>query len=248
MAKTKVQILNIAYSKRFNLGDYQAEEFKAEGTVEGDPIEGFAQLKGAVVAAADAEAIPWPTEDEPKTTKTKGKANAKVEEADEEDAEEEAPKKKTTKKASKKVEPEPEEEDDEEDSEDDSEEEDDEDLEDAEENSEEEDEESDDEEGDDEEDEKPTTAKGSKSKAGTKAEEPKKKSLKKKGSVYSRTSDLHKQLFVEELKKISKTFLKDHPDKAKSISIKMDGKEFLDADGVVLETFRDTLKKLAKAK
>lgn len=230
--KTKIEIKSIAYSKRYNIGNYESEEFKAEGSVDGDPIEGFAQLKGAVYAAADAEAIPWPVKG---VTKSTSKSNPVDDESGESD-EEEKPKKKATKKAAKKVEPEDVEEDeDEEEIEEEDPEEDD-----------EESEESDDEEGDEEETEKPKGAKGSKIPTKATSDEPKKKSLKKKGSVYTRDSDLHKKLFVEEMKKVSKTFLKDFGDKAKAISIKLDGKEFLDADGAVLESFTESLKKMMK--
>lgn len=222
----KVEILSISYSKRYNNGNYESEEFKAEGTVDGDALEGFAQLKGAVIAAAEVEAIPW-TPSATKGTVSKVKPDSKSHEGDD-DEEEEKPKKKATKKAVKKVETGEDEED----------------LEEEEKDLEEDDSEKE----TDEEVEKSNTAKGQKSKAGTKTSEPEKKSLRKKGSVYSRSSDLHKQMFVAEIKKVDSKFLSENGVVAKAISLKLDGSDFLDGEGAILKSFSDSLKKMMKAK
>ncbi len=97
-------------------------------------------------------------------------------------------------------------------------------------------------EGDEEEEEK-TAAK----KKSGKAKGPAKK---KKGSVYSRSNEIHKKLFSETLKEIDSKWNSSDKGKAKGkkISQEMEGEEFLDADGEILESFAKTVAKKLKAK
>jgi len=74
---------------------------------------------------------------------------------------------------------------------------------------------------------------------------PAKKSLKKKGSVYSRVNDAHKALFVEALNDIAPQWKKTDASKAKAkkLSMELNGQDFLDADGEVVPSFMTALKK-----
>jgi len=191
-----MEIKGIKYTKRFNLGNYEHEEYTVDAQAEDASASDFAQLK-ELVAAAHAGDV--------KSSAKVSRANKAKEEAEEEEEEEEeekAPAKKTTKK---KVEPEPEE-DDEDDADD----------------------------ADDAE-EAPKAVKG--------------KAVKKKGSVYDRNSDLHKKLFVELLNsELGDSWVKKNAGRAKTASIKMEGKNFLDADGEILADFVKEALKIAKAK
>lgn len=189
-----MEIKGIKYTKRFNLGNYEHEEYTVDAQAEDASASDFAQLK-ELVAAAHAGDV--------KSSAKVSRANKAKEEAEEEEEEEEnAPAKKTTKK---KVEPEPEEDD------------------------------ADDEDDEDDEEEAPKAVKG--------------KAVKKKGSVYDRNSDLHKKLFVELLNsELGDSWVKKNAGRAKTASIKMEGKNFLDADGEILADFVKEALKIAKAK
>lgn len=71
------------------------------------------------------------------------------------------------------------------------------------------------------------------------------KKFKKKSATYSRSNEVHKKLFSEELTKINPKWNKTDAGKttAKSLSKKMDGTEFLDDDGKVLAAFKSAMKK-----
>jgi len=74
-------------------------------------------------------------------------------------------------------------------------------------------------------------------------EEPKAKKEKKFKAVatpYNRENDLHKKLLGEVLDKSYTTWKKD-PSKAKAASQLLAGKDFLDAEGKVLESFKSSL-------
>jgi hypothetical protein len=76
-----------------------------------------------------------------------------------------------------------------------------------------------------------------------------KKNLKKKGSTYSRESDLHKKLFVEIINEdMPDGWLKKNAGRAKTVSMKMNGMDFLDADGDVLESFKKSMIQMLKGK
>lgn len=70
------------------------------------------------------------------------------------------------------------------------------------------------------------------------AETPK---LKKQGTPYSRENDLHKKLVGEILTKEFPEW-KKNPKKAKDTSMALEGSDFLDADGLVLESFKEQLR------
>ena len=202
-----MEIKEVKYTKRFNIGDYQHEEYSISADLAAESED------GAVAAFADLKDIVAKAHSGDQSAKTKvsraGKAKeAKEEETEEEAEEEEAPKAAKGKAAkSKKVE-EPEE-------------------------AEEEEEEETEEEA--EEEEAPKAVKG--------------KAVKKKGSTYNRNLDLHKKLFVEVLNdNLGYGWVKKNAGRAKTVSIKMEGKNFLDADGEVLAEFVKETLKLAKAK
>jgi type IV secretory pathway VirB10-like protein len=238
---TGVTVTSVSYTRRFNIGNYEHEEFSVAAVDESNnPVETIARLKGAVSAAKEAEEIPWgETKEAPvsKRTKTASVSNGKKRAAKAaEEAEEE-----TVEDVEEDLEEDPQEEE----------------LEEAAE-----------EETSDEEDEEVESPKGSKNskKAPAKSaskkvsseedeedaeadeeEAPKKKSFKKKGSSYSRNSDLHKKLFVEAMNETLPGFLKKNAGRAKTVSIKMEGKDFLDAEGQILPTFKKEMVKLAKS-
>lgn len=83
----------------------------------------------------------------------------------------------------------------------------------------------------------------------TKSDEaaPKKKGLRAKGSVYSRESDLHRKLLGQMLKDAGLYKTDDQKKKAKAVSAKMAGKEFLDGDGEIMDSFKTEFTKLMKA-
>lgn len=72
------------------------------------------------------------------------------------------------------------------------------------------------------------------------------KKFKAKPQVYDRENDTHKKLFSDVLKAVAPDWKKSDASKAKakSVSQKMAGKEFLDANGVVVSAFKAEVKKL----
>lgn len=107
-----------------------------------------------------------------------------------------------------------------------------------------EDEESEDDDSEDEDDEEKKPAKGKAKKPAAKkpaAKTPRKK----KPQVYDRESDTHKEIFSTVLKGVSPNWKKDAKlkAKAKSASVKLEGADFLDAEGEVLASFKQSVKK-----
>lgn len=86
------------------------------------------------------------------------------------------------------------------------------------------------------------SAKAPKSTAGTKGG----KKFKAKPQVYDRNNETHKELFSGVLKVVAPDWKKtaDSKAKAKTVSQKMVGKEFLDANGEVVAAFKTEVKKL----
>lgn len=114
--------------------------------------------------------------------------------------------------------------------------------------SDEEPEDSDDEESDEdseEEEEKP-----SKKKSKDESEKSPGKKFKKKPQNYSRSSEQHKSLFSNVLREVAPDWKKSEKSKkaGKIASQKMEGKEFLDETGEVVDSFKAEVKKLMKAK
>lgn len=68
---------------------------------------------------------------------------------------------------------------------------------------------------------------------------PPQKKLKKVGEVYSRSSEIHKKIFAEILGDVYPMWKSTDAgkSKAKNASMKMEGVEFLDSEGEVLESF-----------
>jgi hypothetical protein len=216
--KKALKFTVVKYGRRFNMGNYEAEDLSAEIAVEEgeDATEALGVLKEWV-----------------ENNRTRVDAAETDEEAEETDEEEDVPPAKK-KKASKKTKVVEEDEDGE-----------DEELEDMEDDEEaEEDEEDEDEESDEEEESDEDEAEEPKSKK----KAPAKKTFKKKGTVYDREDQLHKKLFVEACTAATgvKDWVKKNASKAKTVSVKLNGTDFLDADGDVVDTFKAAIKKLTK--
>lgn len=218
----------IKYTKRFNLGNYEHEEFSITAPVDEGAIiyEEFQSLKGIVQAAHEgdpeaAEAVSKGGDDEEENTpaattgkKKKAKKAAKPAE-DEEDEDEET---------------EDEEENDEDDSDDDD--------------------DTEDEEDPEEEEEKARASAAAAKKAAAKAKAGKAapasgKSKRSKETSYSRANDIHKKLFTETVKGFYPKQFKTEAgkDAAKKASLKLDGTPFLDSNGKVCDEFIGSLRK-----
>ena len=82
----------------------------------------------------------------------------------------------------------------------------------------------------------------------SKSEEKRLKTLKKKAAKYDRNNESHKALFIEMLNvafpKWSET--KESKAKGKEVSMKMEGLDFLDEKGKVVDEFYSKFKKLMK--
>lgn len=76
-----------------------------------------------------------------------------------------------------------------------------------------------------------------------KAEEPKAPRVVKKAAIYDRQNDLHKKLVGEILDLEYPTWRKDTA-KAKAASAALEGKDFLDTEGLILPSFKAEFKKL----
>lgn len=241
-----MKVTDAKFTKRFNTGDYEHEEYTLSAQVEEgeDGASALLDLKAEVVAAfmgqATAAPVETKTEVKPKTKKQKPQetknARTKANNTDDEDTDDENS---ASEDAGDDGESDQDDEatdsensDDSDDSTDDSEDS-------SDDNSEED--------GDDE-DSKPAK-KGSKpvssGKAGSK-EGSSKKSFRKKPQGYNRAIDQHKEIFSGVLRYVAPDYKKSEASKlkAKETSIKMSGKEFLDEDGEVLESFKAEVKKL----
>lgn len=77
-----------------------------------------------------------------------------------------------------------------------------------------------------------------------------KKTFKKKPQSYARDNDTHKEIFSGVLKAVKADWKKSAALKkrAKDASVKLEGKDFLDAEGEVLTSFKQSVKKLMAAK
>lgn len=122
-----------------------------------------------------------------------------------------------------------------------------------------EDDESDEDEGDDEdseddEDEESDKKKSSKKKPAkgkdAAADKKGKKKFKAKPQNYARENDTHREIFSTVLRSVAPSWKKDAKTKklAKDVSVKLDGENFLDADGKVLASFKQSVKKHMKVK
>lgn len=189
-----MKISEAKFTKRFNLGNYEHEEFSLTAIVEEDEsaVGVLADLKNCIQESFSGE-VASPVDGE----------------ADEVDEEEEVKPPKSKKKAAVVEEDEPEEVDEEEVEE------------------------------DEEEDQPPKK---------TKAEE--RKAFKKKPQVYQRGNEAHKEFFSNVLKEVAPNWKKDATSKAKGklVSMKMEGKEFIDHTGEVVPGFRAEVKKLMAKK
>jgi outer membrane biosynthesis protein TonB len=209
----------IKYSRKVNLGNYEAEEFSATAVLaedEGDMeslTTAFCELKKSVLAAVTPGSGASESEEETEESKP-GKKNSPGK-----------------KRGPKPKPPEPEEEETEEEESEEEVEETEEEAE-AEETEEESEEETEEEEAEEEEETPP--AKTAKAKGG-----------KSKAAKYDRANETHKKLFAEQLTKINPKWNKDAKLKeaAKKLSAKLQTKDFMDKEGKMLPTFIAELKK-----
>lgn len=77
-----------------------------------------------------------------------------------------------------------------------------------------------------------------------------KKASKKKAQTYSRSSEQHKEILSTVLKAVAPDWKKTEEGKAnaKKTSMEMEGEEFLDENGEVLESFKSQVKKMMSKK
>jgi len=77
-----------------------------------------------------------------------------------------------------------------------------------------------------------------------------KKTFKKKAQVYQRSNDTHKELFSGVMNAVAPAWKKttESKAKAKEVSMKFEGVDFLDENGSVLETFKAAVKKAMSKK
>lgn len=101
-------------------------------------------------------------------------------------------------------------------------------------------------EGESEETEESSGKSSGKSKGGKKEDDDKGKKFRKKPQSYNRSLEQHKEIFSGVLKSVAPDWKKTDASKAKAkdVSQKMEGKEFLDDNGEVLDSFKAEVKKL----
>lgn len=232
-----MKVTEIKYARRYNVGNYEHEEYSVLAILdEGDSMENaVSKLKQEVAAAHAGQAAYY--EDAPAEKEEEETEAAEETEAEETEAEEEVDE--GNEEGAEAEEDEAEESDDEESSES----------------------------SEDSEDEEPkvkargasttkskkTSAGGATSKATSTSEksgETEKKKFKKKPQVYQRTNETHKEIFSNVLKAVAPDWKKSDKTKAKAkdVSLKMEGKDFLDETGEVIPAFRAAVKKLMDGK
>jgi hypothetical protein len=227
-----MKVTEVSYTRRFNTAKYEHEEYGLTATLDGqDPVEALAEIKALVAEAHETEPQKPSEEKTEKSDTTKGKKSsskpkkaAELEEAEEDDTEledESGEEEEQDDEETPASEEEPSEETDEE--------------------------ESDEEESDDSEDQSEEEKEEPVKKRGRPAGSKNKKGG-AKSTPYDRNSDTHKKIFAELLNEVSPGLLKKNAGRAKTVSIKMAGKEFLDSDGEVLPLFRAEVKRLIKEK
>lgn len=219
-----MKITEVKYARKYNLGNYESEDYGLTAIVEEDDkaSDVFAELKQEITAAQSGEKDQDnDTDDTSRDQESEDQDN----ESDDEDA---------NGKGNEETNSDDSDEDDEEGNDD---------AKVSESNS------GNDEDEDDEEDEadKKPAKKSKASTAGSKVGKAKatKKKLVKKPQAYERTNDTHKDIFSGLLKEVAPNWKKDEKSKklAKSASVKLEGQNFLDADGEVVATFKQSVKK-----
>jgi len=214
--------VQVTYTRRFNHGNYEHSEYTVEAILDesGDDSvpECLVELKKMVAEAHAQEDLGSPA------TTTDKEAKGKGGKADKNKDKEEKGKAGKGKAQTKPADPEPEEEVEEE----------------VEEEAEEEEGQEVEEEVEEETEEEPPKGKTGKSPGGK---------FKAKGTVYSRTNDTHKKLFSDKLTElIGKGWSKNEQTAAKALAVskKLEGTEFLDAEGEILDSFIAAIKKGVK--
>ena len=212
----QMKATEVKYSKRFNLGNYEHEEFGVSIVVdETDRVDAMKIAQDWVAQAQSGQEMPLATQDP--------KAESLPEKKSKKPKSEMAPGVKKPKSAPK---AEKEEEEDEEDKEEVEEE--------VEEGYAEEDENDDDGEGEEESEQEEVEKK------------PKARAGKSKSASYDRTNDLHKNLVGKMLTHYHPDWRTKLKETAIQASKKMQGKEFLNATGSIIKTFEDDFMKLMK--
>ena len=209
-----MKVTEVKYSKRFNLGNYEHEEFTVTAIVEedADVKESLNEIKDVVNATqAGAEISENSVEKEdvkPKTAKGRGVKNPKKSQEPTTEGEEDEEEENNEEEDDQKVE-----------------------SEDSEEDAEVE---------EDEEEPKGKKAKGSNGTSG--------KRTKSRATSYSRVDDLHKKIVGDFLNEEVPGWNKKYKENALLASKKMNGKDFLDADGEVIESFKKDFLRVLKGK
>ncbi len=215
-----MKITEVKFGRKFNTGNYESEEYVVTALVDEDESVSnvFTTLKQEVEAAHSGQQI---------TTTDK---------AEEDEVDEDPVASKSTKAKSKSAKG-----DDSADAEEiggEEEEEDEAEVEEADE------EEAGNDESEDEEKSKKQSKKSAPSTDGSQAGKAKTK-FKKKPQVYQRANETHKEIFSTVLKAVAPNWKKDEKSKvkAKNASTKLEGEEFLDEDGNVMDSFKKAIKK-----
>jgi hypothetical protein len=223
-----VKVSEAKFTRRYNTGNYESEEYSLTAIVEEDEsaVTVLGQLKADVDAAHAGEEGPLPDAGQDEGEETGGKPPKKPSKKSKD--------KPTTTRGGKAGE----EEDDDADTDADS---DSDDVADD-------DATDDDDAGGEEDDDgkkpgKKTSTSGGKSSTATTG-----KKFRSKTQVYQRGNDTHKELFSGVLKDVAPSWKKTDESKAlaKKASIKMEGKDFLDADGEVFPSFKELVRKFMK--
>lgn len=247
-----MKVLGATYERTFNLGDFNSEKIglSAELQKGEEAVEVIAELKKLVMQAHGEEASTESSEEESeqeeeststkkskkkakKASKTKGKKNGKSNSDSNDDDEDGADESEEDESDDGESSDDDEASDDEADDDGDSESDDDE------------------SESEDDEDEKP---KGKKSKGGKKGSDKKAKSKKggkrNKPQTYDRENENHKEIFSKVLRSVDPDWKKTDKGLArgKKASQEMEGHDFLDAEGEVLESFTEGVEEWMKAK
>jgi len=224
-----MKISEAKYTRRFNLGDYEHEEYSLSAAVDEDTYsakEVFSDLKSTILEAHTGDSKPEKEKEEKngKSKSSSSKENGKNGKAAGKGA-----------KGSDDEGSEDNEESDAETSDDDN---------DPPESDEAED--AGDEAEDEEQETKPVKGKSSKGKSGAKDEG--KKTFKKKPQTYNRSIEQHKEIFGGVVRSINPKW-KDNDvtkKKVKKASESLEGEDFLDENGEVIEDFKAKVKKLIK--
>lgn len=213
-----MKVSEVKYARKFNTGNYESEEYSVTAIVEEDDsaTEVFKQLK-TEVASAHSGSAQGETNEEETTAEDQPTCGRRPKKGKGSDSDES----KASEEETEEVEGEEEAEE-----------------------TEAGNDEPEEEETPDESEEKPLK-KSRRSTDGAEAGKAGGKKFKKKPQVYQRSNKAHKDIFSSVLKEVAPDWKKTPAStaKGKSVSQKMEGEEFLDENGKVLATFKQSVKK-----